>query len=199
MKTKEKAFNTLSQKISACTKCALSETCSRVVVGSGLPTAKILFIGEAPGKKEDEQGVPFVGASGKLLEEMLASIHIQRKDVYITNIVKCRPPENRDPLPEEITRCTPWLVAQIEAVDPALIITLGRYSMNFFLPELKISSAHGKAHTIKPEFLKKPYTFFTLYHPAAALYNGGLRSALLTDFKKIPRILHSINQKIDAE
>jgi DNA polymerase len=193
------SFDALSKKIISCKKCLLRSSCTQVIVGSGTEKSKILFIGEAPGKKEDEQGIPFVGASGKLLEEMLSSVQMKREDVFITNIVKCRPPKNRDPLAQEILQCTPWLVAQIETIDPLLIVTLGRYSMNFFLPGLKISSAHGKVHTAQPSFLQKPRTFFTLYHPAASLYNGGLRTALFADFKKIPKILHILDQKIDAQ
>ena len=181
---KNTSFDSLSKKIASCKKCLLRSSCTQVIVGSGAEKSKILFIGEAPGKKEDEQGIPFIGASGKLLSTLLDSIHLKREDVYITNIVKCRPPENRDPLPQEITLCTPWLVAQIEAINPALIVTLGRYSMNFFLPELKISSAHGKVHTTQPSFLKKPYPFFTLYHPAASLYNGGLAHSPLRRLQK---------------
>ncbi len=188
------SFKTLSQKISTCKKCILRSSCSQVVVGSGSERSEILFIGEAPGKKEDEIGMPFVGASGKLLQEMLASIGMNRESVYITNIVKCRPPNNRDPLPEEIALCTPWLTAQIERMDPKLIITLGRHSMNFFLPELKISTSHGHIYRAQPTSFTKPFVFFTLYHPAAALYNGGLRDSLFKDFSKIPKILKEIKK-----
>lgn len=184
-KNTDSSFKRLSQSIFSCKKCSLRNTCSQVIVGSGSRKSTLLFIGEAPGKKEDALGKPFIGSSGKFLEEMLTSIHIKREDVFITNIVKCRPPENRDPLPQEITRCTPWLIEQINIINPQLIITLGRYSMNFFFPELKISSAHGKIHKAQPLFLKKKYQFLTLYHPAAAIYNRRLRETLFSDFKKI--------------
>lgn len=192
--TTDTSLKALFQKISSCTKCTLRSSCSQVVVGSGSEKSEILFIGEAPGKKEDELGIPFVGSSGKLLQEMLASIGMSRESVYITNIVKCRPPNNRDPLPEEIALCTPWLIAQIEQINPKLIITLGRHSMNFFLPELKISTSHGHLYRTQPKFFTKPFVFFTLYHPAAALYNGGLRISLFEDFSKIPEILKKIEK-----
>lgn len=184
----------LSQSISACNKCSLRYSCSQVVVGSGSIQSRVLLIGEAPGKKEDISGIPFVGASGKFLETMLASVGMKRESVFITNIVKCRPPDNRDPSLEEINLCKDWVLQQIKEIDPILIITLGRHSMNFFLPELKISLAHGKIWRNKIPFLGKKYSFLTLYHPAAALYNRKLRTALLTDFKKIPEILSSLQK-----
>lgn len=189
---KSKNFFELSQQIADCTQCALRSSCSQVVVGSGSQKADILFIGEAPGKKEDELGTPFMGASGKMLDGMLSSIQLKRENIYITNIVKCRPPKNRDPLPKEIQMCTPWLIQQIQTMKPKLIITLGRHSMNFFLPDLHISSAHGKLYQEKIEFFDKPQNFYTLYHPAAALYNGRLRETLFSDFAKIPKILKRI-------
>lgn len=189
------SFENLSLAITHCSKCPLRSTCSRVVVGSGVKRTEILFVGEAPGKKEDELGVPFVGASGKLLDKMLSSINLDRNSVYITNIVKCRPPANRDPSPEEIQTCTQWLVEQVNSLEPKLIVTLGRHSMNFFLPHLRISSAHGHVHRAKPTFLKRSMTFFTLYHPAAALYNGGLRQTLFQDFSRIPKIVSGIEKE----
>lgn len=139
--------------------------------------------------------MPFVGTAGKLLTKMLANIHLTREDVFITNIVKCRPPKNRDPLPQEIEACTPWLVAQIKALQPKLIVTLGRHSMNFFMPELRIREAHGTTHQIQPAFLDREYLFLTLYHPAAGLYNGGLRKTLFSDFKKIPSVLEKAKKQ----
>lgn len=169
-------------------KCGLKETATQPVFGDGNPDSKIVFIGEAPGKKEDQTGVPFVGAAGKFLAEMLESIGMKREDIYITNIVKYRPPENRDPTPLEKEQCADWLKAELEFIKPKLIIFLGRHSMNHFFPELKISDAHGKL--IQTKLYGFPITnFLPLYHPAAALYNGGLRTELLKDFKKIPGIL----------
>ncbi|KKP67509.1 MAG: Phage SPO1 DNA polymerase-related protein [Candidatus Moranbacteria bacterium GW2011_GWE1_35_17] len=183
----------LNKEMLACTKCALSNGCKQVVPGAGSANAQIMFIGEAPGKKEDELGAPFVGAAGKFLDEMLAIIKLKREDVYIANTVKCRPIENRDPSQEEKDICWPWLEKQIAIIQPKIIVTLGRHSMNLFLPELKISEAHGKA--IKKDFPEiGEQTFFTLYHPAAALYNGGLRQTLIKDFKKIPKVLRETDK-----
>lgn len=171
--------------------CILKETATRPVFGNGNPDSEIVFIGEAPGKKEDETGVPFVGAAGKFLAEMLASISIKREDIYITNIVKYRPPNNRDPEPAEKTACAEWLKAELEFINPKLIIFLGRHSMNHFFPDLKIGEAHGQfIHAELPNF--PIHNFLPLYHPAAALYNGGLRNELLKDFAKIPGIIDKI-------
>jgi uracil-DNA glycosylase family 4 len=173
----------------------IAKTCTNPVPGEGNPDAKILFIGEAPGAQEDKLGRPFVGASGKFLDEMLAGIGLKREDVFITNIVKFRPPDNRDPKPNEIKACLPILVEQINVIEPRLVVFLGRHSMNVFFPELKISEAHGQL--IKDtaqgigEIKTKPM-FLALYHPAAALYNGGMRQTLIEDFAKIPHILELI-------
>ncbi len=147
-----------------------------------------MFIGEGPGQKEDELGRPFVGAAGKFLDEMLASINLKREEVYIANIIKCRPPGNRDPLPEEAEACWPWLIEQIKIIDPKLIAILGKHSLERFLPNQKISQIHGRALRRNiPEIGTR--VFYALYHPAAALYNGGMRSVLIEDFKKIPAVL----------
>lgn len=172
--------------------CALKSTATQAVFGDGNPSAEVVFIGEAPGKKEDEGGKPFIGAAGKFLSEMLSSINMAREDIYITNIVKYRPPNNRDPLPEEKEACKAWLHAELSAIKPKLIVFLGRHSMNHFFPEEKISTAHGKLIIKKIPGIPTEY-FLPLYHPAAALYNGGLRVALLKDFKKIPVILKKIS------
>lgn len=161
--------------------------------GEGSPTAEIMFIGEGPGKKEDELGRPFVGAAGKFLDEMLASVNLKREDVYIANTVKCRPPGNRDPLPKEKETCWPWLEQQLAIIQPKIIIPLGRHSLNLFIPEARISEAHGRAFR-KPFPPLKEVVFFPCYHPAAALYNGSLRETLLKDFKKIPKILELIKK-----
>jgi len=158
----------------------LREQATQLVMGDGNPNADIVFIGEAPGKQEDEKGLPFVGASGKFLNEMLAAAGLKREDVYITNIVKYRPPNNRDPLPEEKREFWPYLMRQIEIIQPKVVITLGRHSGAAFIPNLVISKDHGRARTVKYhdyEFLVIP-----LYHPAAALYNGSMRQVLIDDF-----------------
>jgi DNA polymerase len=161
----------------------LAKTAKNLVFGDGNPNADIVFIGEAPGKQEDEQGLPFVGASGKFLAEMLSSINLKREQVYITNIVKYRPPSNRDPLPIEKEAFLPYLERQLDTIQPLLVITLGRHSMNCFLPNLQISQAHGEPKR------KDGRVFLPLFHPAAALYNGSLRQTLLDDFSRIPTIL----------
>lgn len=158
----------------------LAASAMQLVMGDGNPTAGIVFIGEAPGKQEDEQGLPFVGASGRFLNEMLAAAGLNREDVYITNIVKYRPPNNRDPLPEEKRAFWPYLMRQLEIIHPKVVITLGRHSGACFIPDLVISKEHGHARTVTYhdyEFLVIP-----LYHPAAALYNGSMRQVLIDDF-----------------
>jgi DNA polymerase len=191
MESKKLQLKKLNQEMLACTKCALRKGCTQVVPGAGSAETNILFIGEAPGKKEDETGEPFVGAAGKFLNEMLGTIKLKREDVYIANVCKCRPPENRDPLPEEVTACWPWLLAQIKIIRPKLIVTLGRHSMERFLPGFKISEVHGKAMRREIEGMGKQI-FYTLYHPAAALYNGSMRKTLIKDFKRIPKIIAKI-------
>lgn len=173
----------------------LSAQALNLVMGDGNPDADIVFIGEAPGKNEDEQGLPFVGAAGKFLNEMLAAAGLDRSDVYITNIVKYRPPNNRDPLPEEKQAFWPYLAHQLEVIDPKAIVTLGRHSMEFFLPDAKISQIHGHAvkKTVKYHDGKEhAWLIVPLYHPAAALYNGGLRQTLIDDFLKVPEFIKGL-------
>jgi uracil-DNA glycosylase len=171
--------------------CSLKDTGSRPVPGDGNPDAKIVFIGEAPGRSEDQQGVPFIGAAGKFLSEMLGYINLKREDIYITNIVKYRPPNNRDPLPEEKEACRPWLTEELDFIKPKLIIFLGRHAMNNFFPDEQISKTHGKL--LVKSFTDVPTKYFyALYHPAAALYDGSMREVLIKDFKKIPSVLEKI-------
>lgn len=191
MKTKQSQLEKLNKKMLACKKCALRATCRQVVPGEGPANAKILFIGEGPGKKEDELGIPFVGSAGKFLDEMLGIINLKREEVYIANVVKCRPPENRDPLPKEALACWPWLLQQIKTIKPKLIVTLGRHSMERFLSGEKISKMHGTLVTKTIPKIGKQ-NFYTLYHPAAALYNGSMRKTLIQDFKRISKILEKI-------
>ncbi len=174
--------------------CELKKTAARAVFGSGNPEARIVFIGEAPGKKEDETGVPFVGTAGKFLDEMLARANLKREDIYITNIVKYRPPENRDPTPEEISACKSWLHEEISSISPIVIVTLGRYSLNHFIPDVKISEVHGTAFRRSTPGLGE-CVFFALYHPAAALYNGSMRETLIEDFLKVPKLVKQIEKK----
>jgi uracil-DNA glycosylase len=166
----------------------LAKTATNMVFGDGSPDAEIVLIGEAPGKNEDLQGLPFVGAAGRFLDEMLGGIGLKREDVYITNIVKYRPPNNRDPLPDEKAAFLPYLQAQLEVIQPKLVVTLGRHSMNCFLPDLQISKCHGQPKRYKGR------VYLPLFHPAAALYNGGMRQTLIDDFAKIPEILKLVDK-----
>ena len=165
----------------------LRQGATQLVMGSGNPNAAIVIIGEAPGKQEDAQGEPFVGASGKLLNELLESIGCNRGDVYITNIVKYRPPNNRDPSKLEKAEFWPYLVRQLEIINPKVIITLGRHSSLSFIPELVISRDHGSPTPVRID--TSDYTVVPLYHPAAALYNGSLRQTLFDDFTVVKQYL----------
>lgn len=244
-KTKQAKLDAIAKSIVEQQICAnLAKTATQLVFGDGDANAEIVFIGEAPGKNEDEQGKPFVGAAGKFLNEMLEMIGLKRPQVYITNIVKYRPPNNRDPLPEEKAAFLPFLEAQLDAIQPKLVITLGRHSLNCFLPDLQISAVHGQPKRFKwiigrpgeqhadgvqgvGEAHTEPYqkygkgalepatqqsaaklggvsgvagkqtelvlTLLPLFHPAAALYNGGMRQTLIDDFARIPVILNKIS------
>lgn len=180
----------IAQQIISNKICAeLAGGATQLVFGDGSPDADIVFVGEAPGKQEDEQGKPFVGASGKFLNQMLESAGLERSDVYITNIVKYRPPNNRDPKPEEKKDFWPYLAKQLEIINPKAIVTLGKHSMEFFLPDAKISEVHGHAfrkHVKYSDGKDHEWLIVPLYHPAAALYNGGLRQTLLDDFSRVP-------------
>jgi DNA polymerase len=171
----------------------LAKTAKNLVMGDGNIDAEIVFIGEAPGKNEDETGLPFVGAAGKFLDEMLAAAGMKRSDIYITNIVKYRPPNNRDPLPEEKRAFWPYLVRQLDAIQPKIVVTLGRHSMEYFLPEQKISMIHGQPKRIS--FGETKIVIVPLYHPAAALYNGSMRATLIEDFMKLPTIINILEKE----
>jgi len=170
----------------------LAKQATQLVFGDGNPDADIVFIGEAPGKNEDLQGIPFVGAAGKFLNEMLAMIDLSREDIYITNIVKYRPPDNRDPLPEEKAAFLPYLQAQLGVIQPKIVVTLGRHSLNCFLPDLQISQVHGQPKRYKG------LVYLPLFHPAAALYNGGMRQTLIDDFIRIPIIIKKLEPAAKA-
>ncbi len=192
--TKQEELENINTKWKEECTCELKKTATQAVYGVGSADAVVVFIGEAPGKSEDAKGEPFVGAAGKFLNEMLGVINLKREDIYITNIVKYRPPNNRDPLPEEKSACRPWLLEELKIISPKLIIFLGRHAMKNFFPELEISSAHGKLLIKKFQGISTKY-FFPLYHPAAALYDGSMREVLISDFKKIPKVLNKINEK----
>ncbi|MFZ2299891.1 MAG: uracil-DNA glycosylase [Candidatus Moraniibacteriota bacterium] len=190
---KKKVLDALNEKMMRECACTLREQATQAVPGDGSADAEILFIGEAPGKNEDLQGRPFVGAAGKFLNEMLASIGLGREDIYITNVIKYRPPENRDPSPEEIAACSEWLHEQIGIIRPKIIVTLGRHALEHFIPDKKISEAHG--HVFRKTFPDiGTQILFALYHPAAALYNGGMRETLKRDFQKILKVLEQIKK-----
>jgi len=193
MSDQQAELATLKDEIIARNICPeLAAQANNLVLGDGNPNADIVFIGEAPGKNEDEQGLPFVGAAGKFLNEMLAQAGMDRSDVYITNIVKYRPPNNRDPLPEEKKAFWPFLLKQLQIIQPKVVITLGRHSMENFLPDMKISQIHGEAKRIP--FGDEKIVIVPLYHPAAALYNGGMRQTLIDDFLRVPEIIKTLDK-----
>jgi uracil-DNA glycosylase len=173
----------IADRIRACRACPLGSERTNAVPGEGNPNSPVVFVGEAPGFHEDQQGRPFVGQAGKLLDELLAAAGLHRNQVFIANILKCRPPGNRDPLPAEIDACSNHLAAQIDALDPAVIVTLGRYSLQRFLPGAAISRVHGQ------KFTKDGRTVVPMYHPAAALHQGSLRAVIEDDFRKLPGYL----------
>jgi DNA polymerase len=185
---KTSALLTLTAKIAADKSLPLRE--ANLVFGEGSPDAQILFIGEAPGANEDREGRPFVGRAGKLLRGLIRELNWEENDVYITNIVKRRPPENRDPTPEEIAAYKPYLAEQIRIIHPKIIATLGRFSMNYFLPDAKISRDHGKL------FLLRDILLFPLYHPAAALRATSMKMELEKDFRKLPQILKAYDSLV---
>jgi uracil-DNA glycosylase family 4 len=174
----------VGKEVAVCIKCELHYSRKNAVPGEGPPNADIVFIGEGPGFHENEQGRPFVGAAGKFLEELLANIGMKREQVFITNVVKCRPPGNRDPRTEEVDTCTSnYLERQLQAINPKIIVTLGRYSMGLFLANAKISDVHGQAKRVKGRLI------VPMYHPAAALHQASLRPVIERDFKQLPELI----------
>lgn len=173
----------LNDRCEECTRCRLRKTATQVVPGEGSPQADIMFIGEGPGKREDESGRPFVGPAGRFLSKLLKSIDLARKDVFITNMVKCRPPNNRDPKDDEKKTCRPWLNKQIELIEPEIFVPLGRHAMHKFLPKAKISKEHGNIYS------KDGKIYAVMYHPAVALYDGSMRSVLMEDFQVLKKFL----------
>ncbi len=177
------ALEELNAQIAVCPDCELSSTRTHAVPGEGRPDADIVFIGEAPGYYEDQQARPFVGPAGQFLDQLLASIGLQREDVFIGNVIKCRPPQNRDPLPGEIRACHRWLQRQLEIISPKVVVTLGRYSLAKYFPGEPISKIHGKERRVGNVVV------VPMYHPAAALHQGALRRIIEEDFKKLPAVL----------
>jgi uracil-DNA glycosylase family 4 len=173
----------IAQEVTVCQKCVLHHSRKNSVPGEGPENSEIMLIGEGPGFHENEQGRPFVGAAGKFLNELLAQAGMQRADVWIGNVVKCRPPGNRDPQPEELAACDVYLERQIAAINPKIIITLGRFSMGKFMPGVKISSVHGQMRRIGDRFV------IAMFHPAAALHQAALKPSIMKDFAELPRLL----------
>ena len=192
---KEEQLEELKKEVLSCRKCKLWQTRRNVVFGEGTPYTEVVFIGEAPGEKEDLTGRPFVGSAGKLLTQLLTSIGLKREEVYITNVLKCRPPGNRDPEPDEVTACTPYLVRQLTIISPNVIVTLGRHSTKFILESAgytsipPISRIRGNILKLKLKFMNREVTILPTYHPAAALYNPQIRKFLEEDFRKLLQVL----------
>lgn len=197
MEEKRKRLELIAQKVARCKRCSLYKNATNPVPGEGNPEAEIMFIGEGPGMTEDLQGRPFVGQAGRLLDELLQSIKLRRKDVFIGNMIKHRPLNNRDPMPEEIEACKEFLDAQIEIINPKVIVTLGRFSMAKFLPGEFISRIHGQARFV--EFGGKRKIVVSMYHPAAALRNPKVMVELREDFQKIPKFLKNETEEIKEE
>ncbi len=189
----DQVLKKIAEDVSSCNKCELNHSRKKGVPGEGPSNAEIMFIGEGPGFHENMQGRPFVGAAGDLLVELLDSIGMKREDVFITNVVKCRPPGNRDPAPEELKACKPYLDQQIQIINPSVIVTLGRFSMARFIPQAKISDIHGQPIRVKG-MLVVPF-----YHPAAALHRPSLRSVVEEDFAKLPALIAGVEKALEYQ
>ncbi len=187
------ALTELYEEIADCQRCILSQARKNAVPGEGPENADIVFIGEGPGFHEDQQGRPFVGAAGQFLDELLESIGLRREDVYICNVIKCRPPGNRDPLPEEVEACKPHLDRQIEIIAPKMIVTLGRFSMERYFPGAKISQIHGQARKLQG------IIYYPMYHPAAALHQPRWRPVVEEDMSRIPQLLAATDSIAEVE
>jgi uracil-DNA glycosylase family 4 len=183
------ALEAIAAEVRDCTRCRLSETRTKAVPGEGDPNTEVLFVGEGPGFNEDREGRPFIGRAGGLLERLLGHIGWQREDVFITNVVKCRPPDNRDPEPDEIAACAPYLQRQAAILDPSVVVTLGRFSMATFMPGVRISQAHGTTRLADPATGARDATVFAMYHPAYALRNPAVERESYEDVARIPGVL----------
>ncbi len=186
----EETLAQIATEVSVCTNCELHKTRKKSVPGVGPANAEIMLIGEGPGFNENEQGLPFVGQAGKFLSELLAQAGLQREDVWIGNVVKCRPPNNRDPLPDELAACDKFLERQIAAINPKIIITLGRFSMGKFMPGARISAIHGQMRKVGERFV------IAMFHPAAALHQPQLKTTILADFAKLPQLLEVARKEL---
>ncbi len=195
---RRQALAVIADEITACTRCRLHEGRTRAVPGEGDPDTEVVFVGEGPGFNEDREGRPFVGRAGGLLVRLLASIGWRREDVFITNVVKCRPPDNRDPQPDEIAACAPYLQHQLATLDPAVVVTLGRYSMAAFMPGVRIGQVHGTTQPIDPETGARDALAFAMYHPAAALRTQALERESFEDIARVPGVLLRARERREA-
>jgi DNA polymerase len=188
----------IGAEVRTCTRCRLADGRTNAVPGEGSPDTEVVLVGEAPGFNEDRLGRPFIGRAGDLLVKLLGSIEWRREDVFITNVVKCRPPDNRDPEPDEVAACAPYLKRQLEVLDPALIVTLGRHSMGRFMPGARISQAHGTIGPVDPASGASDATVFAMYHPAAALRGAEVERQSYEDVAKVPQVLLDVRARREA-
>jgi uracil-DNA glycosylase family 4 len=186
---RQMALEAIAAEVRDCTRCRLHETRRKAVPGEGNPDTEVVFVGEGPGQNEDREGRPFIGRAGDLLVKMLGSLGWRRSDVFITNVVKCRPPDNRDPLPDEIAACSPYLTRQLQILDPAVVVTLGRFSMARFLPGSRISQVHGTIRPADPETGARNALVLAMYHPAAALRTAAIERESFDDIAGLPGAL----------
>jgi uracil-DNA glycosylase len=194
------ALEAIAAEIRVCTRCRLHEGRAHAVPGEGSPHTEVVFIGEGPGRDENQAGRPFVGASGRLLTEMIESLGWQREDVFITNVVKCWPPGNRDPQPDEIAACAPFLRRQLQALDPAVVVTVGKHSLGTFMPGERIGRVHGSARPADPATGARNAVVFAMYHPAFALYDGSNRQTLFEDIQGLPaQVLAARRRRDEAD
>jgi uracil-DNA glycosylase family 4 len=199
---RRRALDEIAAEVAVCQRCPLHAGRTRPVPGEGNPETQVVFVGEGPGYNEDKQGRPFVGAAGALLNELLNAIGWRREEVFITNVVKCRPPSNRDPEPAEMAACAPFLRRQLEVLDPALVVTLGRHSLQTFMPGARIGGSHGTERPVDPQTGAPRATAYALYHPAAALRQGNLRETMYEDMAGLPDALiraRQLRSEADAE
>jgi DNA polymerase len=192
------ALDEIAGEVRVCTNCRLHQTRTKAVPGEGDPDTEVVFVGEGPGEHEDRQGRPFIGRSGELLTELIQSIGWRRDEVFITNVVKCRPPGNRDPQPDEIEACSGFLRRQLEVLDPAVVVTAGKYSLASFRPGERISSSHGTSRPVDPATGARSALAFAMYHPAFALYQASNRQTLVDDMRLLPLALLESRRRRDG-
>ena len=192
---RREALEAVAAEVRTCTRCRLADGRTNAVPGEGSPDTEVVLVGEGPGFNEDQKGRPFIGRAGDLLVKLLGSIEWRREDVFITNVVKCRPPDNRDPEPDEVAACAPYLKRQLEILDPAMIVTLGRHSMARFMPGARISQAHGTTGPVDPASGARDATVFAMYHPAAALRGAEVERQSYADIARVPQVLIEVRAR----